>query len=137
LRLIVVPRWAALGFAAALIAGCGGGDGDAPETVTAPRTVAATAPPAHGPIAVGRRVFEQSGCFACHQIGTRGKSGPGNNLSGIGERRTPAQLHRALVDARAPMPSYSTLPRRERVAVVAYLSALRGGPGCVTGSDCG
>src|SRR5204862_5077291 len=75
----------------------------------------------------GKRVVLASGCLACHQIGSEGNSGPGNNLSGIGARRSAAQIRGALLHATAPMPSYRELPRAQLDDLVAYLSALRGG----------
>lgn len=78
-------------------------------------------------------------CLACHQIGTRGNSGPGNNLAGIGARRSPAQIRRALLHAKAPMPSYAQLAPDDLGALVAYLAELRdtGGGACPDDSDCG
>ncbi len=89
----------------------------------------------------GRRVIAAAGCLACHQIGSDGNSGPGNNLTGIGARRSRAEIRRALLGAKAPMPSYRDLPRKELDDLVAYLSALRGrspgGEPCPDGADCG
>ncbi len=130
-------------LAAMALAGCGGGDGDNGDTARTPSTdtTAMARPPGPGPgarpdpqLVAGRRVLEQSGCLACHQIGATGNSGPGNNLEGIGARRTPAQIERALTDSPAPMPSFAALPSARRDALVAYLAALRG---CPEGSDCG
>lgn len=89
----------------------------------------------------GKRVVLAAGCLACHQIGSEGNSGPGNNLSGIGARRTSAQIRAALLNATAPMPSYRELPREQVDDLVAYLAALRGGapgaPPCPGDADCG
>jgi ubiquinol-cytochrome c reductase cytochrome b subunit/menaquinol-cytochrome c reductase cytochrome b/c subunit len=113
------------------LAGCGGG-GDEPATATT-----ATAPriALKDQRATGALFVEQAGCLACHQLGPRGNSGPGSNLSGIGERRSAAQIRGALLDAPAPMPSYRRLSRRTLDAVVAYLTSLR--PACPDDSDCG
>ncbi len=99
-------------------------------------------PVREAPVADGRRVFERSGCLACHQLGSEGNSEPGNNLTGIGGRRSPAEIRRSIVDAPNPMPSYRRLGRERLDDLVAYLSALRGGssagdPPCPDGSDCG
>jgi mono/diheme cytochrome c family protein len=127
-------------------AGCGGGDNDTAATPTAPRTVTATALPPNPPVrdahvADGQRVFEQSGCLACHQLLTRGNSGPGDSLAGIGSRMTPAEIRRALVNPTSPMPSFKELGRAKLDDLVAYLSALTsnppGGPPCPDGVDCG
>lgn len=110
---------------ALVVAGCGG---DAEPAATAPADD-------------GRRVILASGCLACHQIGSEGNSGPGNNLSGIGGRRSAAQIRGALLNATAPMPSYRSLPRTQLDDLVAYLSGLRGdaagGAPCPDGADCG
>ena len=127
------------------VAGCGG-DGGKAATVTTPTVATATAvppgPPVRdAPVADGRRVFEQSGCLACHQLFTQGNSGPGNNLAGIGSRLSPAEIRHALLDAKAPMPDFGDLPRDDLDDLVAYLSALKGHqPGdipCPDEIDCG
>jgi mono/diheme cytochrome c family protein len=116
-------------------AGCGGSDGNHAATIaTIPSgTKRATAAPEQ--IAAGGRVVTDSGCLACHQIGNLGQSGPGSNLTGIGERRTPAEIRRGLLNAPAPMPPYNHLSRDRLDALVAYLSSLR--DACPDGSDCG
>lgn len=151
-------RIALLGLLIAVaVAGCGS-DGDAGRTPTAltsdfapgtqtvdPRALerASTtgrAPPVYEPTPGepidGRGAVDQLGCLACHQIGARGNSGPGNNLAGIGSRRSAAQIRRALDAPPAPMPSYRQLPERWKFAVVAYLASLRGDD-CSDGGDCG
>ena len=90
----------------------------------------------------GRRVVLASGCLACHQIGPDGSSGPGNNLDGIGARRTRAEIRRAIVSPRGTvMPPYAELPRRMLDALVSYLATLRGaatgGTACSADADCG
>ena len=97
-------------------------------------------PPAGEPVD-GRSVVEEAGCLAC-QIGSGGNSGPGNNLDGIGARRSAEEIRRAIVSPRAGssgaaslMPAYRDLPRRMLDALVAYLTSLRGE--CPEGSDCG
>ena len=126
--------------------GCGGDKEAATLTATPSRTQTATAlppvPPVRdAPIADGQRVFERSGCLACHQLLTRGNSGPGNNLTGVGARMSKAEIRRALLDAPSLMPSYRQLPREQLDDLVAYLSALRGnapgGPPCPDEADCG
>jgi hypothetical protein len=94
------------------LAGCGGDDGRSAGTTTfgsgfvrSPQLPAeeleptyTTGMPRHpeGPPGAPS-VLVQSGCLACHQIGTSGNSGPGNNLSAIGSRRSASQIRRALV----------------------------------------
>lgn len=93
----------------------------------------AVAPPA-GLTRNGRRRFAEgaaavgeSGCLACHQIGTQGNHGPGQDLTGIGSRLSVAALDRALTHPRAPMPSFLALARshpRQFAALVYFLSEL-------------
>jgi mono/diheme cytochrome c family protein len=113
-----------------VVAGCGGSEASKP-----------VAQPGEG-----RRVLVASGCLACHQLGSDGSSGPGNSLTGIGARRTRAQIRRAIVSpALSPggapaMPAYEDLPEPMLDALVAYLAAQReapGGPACDEGADCG
>jgi ubiquinol-cytochrome c reductase cytochrome b subunit/menaquinol-cytochrome c reductase cytochrome b/c subunit len=119
---------------AVAVGGCGGGGDDA---ATTPTVTSATGRATGAPeqIAAGGRVVEDSGCLACHQIGARGNSGPGSNLDGIGDRMPASAIRRSLIDAPAPMPSFSQLPRERFDALVAYLSSLR--EDCPDGSDCG
>ena len=127
-------RAAALGCALALlVAGCGGDDetGTVAKTTTS-RTSTATAvapgPPVRdAPVADGRRVFERSGCLACHQLVVKGNPGPGNNLTGIGSRRSPAEIRRSIVDAPNPMPSY-----RELGTATGSTTSSRTSPRCAT-----
>jgi len=82
------------------------------------------------------RVVTQAGCLACHQLGTAGNSGPGNNLTAIGARRTASQIRRSLLAPSAPMPSYRQLPRAQLDTLVDYLAGLRDRD-CPGTSDCG
>jgi mono/diheme cytochrome c family protein len=141
LRAISRRRLSALGCALALaFTGCGGGDSTSPRTVTA-KPLPLVPAGRDAPIAEGQRVFERSGCLACHQLFMKGKGGPGNNLTGVGARLSPTELRRVLLHAPSPMPSYRKLPREQLDDLVAYLSALRGsttgGPQCPDGVDCG
>jgi menaquinol-cytochrome c reductase cytochrome b/c subunit len=73
----------------------------------------------------GRTVYAQSGCAACHRLGDVGNAGPGPNLTHIGSTLSTPQLERAIIDPRAPMPSFSHLPAAKFKAVVEFLSLLR------------
>jgi hypothetical protein len=76
----------------------------------------------------GRTVVGQTGCLACHQIGAVGGSTHvGPNLGGVGRSLSTTGLTRALLDPRAPMPSYKSLPRRQLNALIYFLSRLRNG----------
>lgn len=121
--------------------GSGGGRADTATTAPAPQSIDAPVPVSLPPAArerfvAGRDVAMRSGCLACHRIGATGNDAIGSNLTGVGERRTPAQLRRALAHSQAPTPSYAALPAGERDALVAFLAALRS-PDCPDASDCG
>jgi hypothetical protein len=73
----------------------------------------------------GRTVYAQSGCAACHRLGDYGNAGPGPNLTHIGSTLSTPQLEHALIDPRAPMPSFSHLPVAKFKALVEFLSLLR------------
>jgi len=73
----------------------------------------------------GRTATAQSGCLACHRIGGVGNAGPGPDLTHIGSKLTGTRIARALIDAKAPMPSFRKLPKKKFEAVVEFLSVLR------------
>ncbi len=73
----------------------------------------------------GRVQVARTGCLACHQIGEQGNNGPGPNLSHIGRILSARALQSTLVNPTAPMPSFGSLPKRSRRAIVAFLHELR------------
>src|SRR4051794_38945674 len=73
----------------------------------------------------GKDVAASSGCLACHKIGENGNSGPGPNLTHIGDRLLPAAIRRTLENPTAPMPSYRDLPEEKKEALVAFLGQLK------------
>jgi ubiquinol-cytochrome c reductase cytochrome b subunit/menaquinol-cytochrome c reductase cytochrome b/c subunit len=73
----------------------------------------------------GRDLVAASGCLGCHQVGSVGNAGPGPDLTRVGERLTQAELERVLVDPKPPMPSFESMPERDRREVARYLAALR------------
>jgi len=73
----------------------------------------------------GAAVTAQSGCLACHDLSGQGNAGPGSDLTYVGRRLSAARIERAIVEATAPMPSFSRLPRAKLRALVAFLSELR------------
>lgn len=73
----------------------------------------------------GRTVTAQSGCLACHRIGSQGNTGPGPALTHIGSKLSLHGIGHALIDPSAPMPSFRHLPRAKFRAVVQFLSELR------------
>jgi len=73
----------------------------------------------------GKLVAAQSGCLACHKIGENGNTGPGPNLTYIGDRLLPAAIRRTLENPTSPMPSYRGLPENKKSALVAFLGQLK------------
>jgi ubiquinol-cytochrome c reductase cytochrome b subunit/menaquinol-cytochrome c reductase cytochrome b/c subunit len=76
----------------------------------------------------GRSVAASSGCLGCHRIGENGNTGPGPDLSHIGDRLPRQALARTLVNPTAPMPSYSRLRQNEPEQfnqLIQFLSSLR------------
>ncbi len=73
----------------------------------------------------GKLVVAQSGCLACHKIGENGNSGPGPNLTNIGDRLLPAAIKRTLENPTAPMPSFKGLPADKKSELVAFLASLK------------
>jgi menaquinol-cytochrome c reductase cytochrome b/c subunit len=73
----------------------------------------------------GRLVYAQSGCAACHRIGTMGNARPGPNLTHVGARLPSAAIMRAILHPTAPMPSFKGLPHAKLEAIVEFLSLLR------------
>jgi menaquinol-cytochrome c reductase cytochrome b/c subunit len=73
----------------------------------------------------GAIVVGQSGCLACHTIGTSGNSGPGPNLTHIGSLVLPGAIASTLRNPTAPMPSFKNLPPNKFNALVGYLSLLQ------------
>jgi hypothetical protein len=76
-------------------------------------------------VEAGRLDVARSGCLACHRIGDNGNRGPGQNLTHIGSKLSERQIARALVNPRAPMPSFRDLPTRKFHDIVRFLGALR------------
>jgi menaquinol-cytochrome c reductase cytochrome b/c subunit len=57
----------------------------------------------------GELVVGQSGCLACHIIGTNGNNGPGPNLTHVGQILRPQAIASTLRNPTAPMPSFEGL----------------------------
>jgi mono/diheme cytochrome c family protein len=75
--------------------------------------------------AAGRTALLQTGCLACHRIGSAGNRGPGGNLTHVGGRLSAGQIEAAIVHGKAPMPSFSRLPKRKLHDLVAFLTDLK------------
>ena len=72
----------------------------------------------------GEEVVAQSGCGACHKIGTNGNNGPGPELSNIGARIPRAAILRSLQIGPGIMPSYQGLPPKKLNDAADFLSSL-------------
>ena len=74
----------------------------------------------------GKLVTAQSGCLACHKIGENGNDGPGPQLTDIADKLPKAAIRRTLENPTAPMPSFRGLSEEKKVAMVEFLSQLKG-----------
>jgi menaquinol-cytochrome c reductase cytochrome b/c subunit len=76
----------------------------------------------------GELVVGQSGCEACHQIGSNGNNGPGPNLTHIGSILRPAAIASTLRNPTSPMPSFAGLAEshpQKFSALVQFLGMLQ------------
>jgi menaquinol-cytochrome c reductase cytochrome b/c subunit len=76
----------------------------------------------------GENVVGQSGCLACHVIGTNGNNGPGPPLTHIGSTLRPAAIASTLRNPTAPMPSFAGLAKNDPKKfqdLVTFLSELQ------------
>jgi menaquinol-cytochrome c reductase cytochrome b/c subunit len=60
----------------------------------------------------GELVVGQSGCLACHVIGSNGNNGPGPALTDIGSKLPAAAIASTLRNPTAPMPSFKSLAQQ-------------------------
>jgi ubiquinol-cytochrome c reductase cytochrome b subunit/menaquinol-cytochrome c reductase cytochrome b/c subunit len=76
----------------------------------------------------GELVVGQSGCLACHVIGSNGNNGPGPNLTHVGALLPPQAIASTLINPTAPMPSFKKLKQQtpQKFAnLVGFLSELQ------------
>jgi len=76
----------------------------------------------------GEQVAGESGCGACHQIGSNGNNGPGPPLTHIGSKRLPAAIAATLENPTAPMPSFAGLAHQSPTKfkdLVSFLADLK------------
>jgi menaquinol-cytochrome c reductase cytochrome b/c subunit len=59
----------------------------------------------------GEIVVGESGCEACHQIGSNGNNGPGPPLTNVGSIRSAGAIAQTLQNPTAPMPSFAGLAK--------------------------
>jgi mono/diheme cytochrome c family protein len=79
-------------------------------------------------LALGRRVYQEEGCSACHTIA--GVGSPRSPLDGVGGRLTSAEIRLWIVDPQAARPgvrkpAFDDLPADRLAALVTYLLSLR------------
>ena len=86
-----------------------------------PNEIALAVPPQYK---AGEEVVAQSGCGACHKIGTNGNNGPGPELTHIGARIPRAAILRSLQIGPGIMPSYQGLPPKKLNDAADFLSSL-------------
>jgi len=72
----------------------------------------------------GEEVAAQSGCGACHKIGTHGNNGPGPELTHIGARIPRAAIIRSVEIGPSIMPSFRELPKKKLNELADFLSSL-------------
>ncbi len=73
----------------------------------------------------GALVVGQSGCLACHTLGSNGNNGPGPPLTHIGTILRPAAIASTLRNPTAPMPSFKSLPPQKFQSLVNFLAELQ------------
>jgi ubiquinol-cytochrome c reductase cytochrome b subunit/menaquinol-cytochrome c reductase cytochrome b/c subunit len=73
----------------------------------------------------GELVVGQSGCLACHVIGSNGNNGPGPNLTHVASRLPTQAIASTLINPTAPMPSFKNLPPQKFNSLVGFLSELQ------------
>jgi menaquinol-cytochrome c reductase cytochrome b/c subunit len=76
----------------------------------------------------GEIVVGESGCEACHQIGSNGNNGPGPPLTNVGGHRAAGAIAQTLKNPTAPMPSFAGLAKtspKKFKDLVEFLSMLQ------------
>jgi menaquinol-cytochrome c reductase cytochrome b/c subunit len=73
----------------------------------------------------GAEVVGESGCLACHVLGTNGNNGPGPALTQIGNIVPADQIASTLRNPTPPMPSFKNLPPEKFNNLVYFLSNLQ------------
>jgi ubiquinol-cytochrome c reductase cytochrome b subunit/menaquinol-cytochrome c reductase cytochrome b/c subunit len=73
----------------------------------------------------GEDVVGESGCLACHVIGTNGNNGPGPVLTHVAAVLPVAGIASTLRNPTPPMPSFRNLPPQKFQDLVTFLSELQ------------
>ncbi|HEX3618698.1 MAG TPA: cytochrome B [Solirubrobacteraceae bacterium] len=104
-----------------------GANTGSPNSVSVPPPAGLTASQ-RATFLTGEIIVGESGCEACHEIGSNGNNGPGPPLTDIGSRRSAGAIAQTLQNPTAPMPSFAGLakssPKKFR-DLVEFLSMLQ------------
>jgi menaquinol-cytochrome c reductase cytochrome b/c subunit len=76
----------------------------------------------------GELVVGQSGCLACHVIGSNGNNGPGPPLTHVAKTLEPGAIASTLINPTPPMPSFGSLAKNQPQKfqnLVGFLSLLQ------------
>jgi ubiquinol-cytochrome c reductase cytochrome b subunit/menaquinol-cytochrome c reductase cytochrome b/c subunit len=73
----------------------------------------------------GAFVVGESGCLACHVLGSNGNNGPGPNLTHIGSLLPEQAIASTLINPTPPMPSFRNLPKQKFQNLVGFLAELQ------------
>ncbi|MDQ6819391.1 MAG: cytochrome B [Actinomycetota bacterium] len=76
----------------------------------------------------GEQVVGQSGCLACHVIGSNGNNGPGPPLTHVAKTQEPGAIASTLINPTPPMPSFASLAKNSPQKfhnLVGFLSLLQ------------
>jgi menaquinol-cytochrome c reductase cytochrome b/c subunit len=104
-----------------------GADTGSPNSVDM-RPPASLSPQQKATFTAGELVVGQSGCEACHEIGSNGNNGPGPVLTHIGSLRPAQAIASTLINPTPPMPSFKTLKQQypqKFQQLVGFLSELQ------------
>jgi quinol-cytochrome oxidoreductase complex cytochrome b subunit len=113
-------------FAMAFLTYSGANTGS-PNSVSLPPPPSLTASEA-ATFRAGELVVGQSGCLACHVLGSNGNDGPGPSLTHIGTILRPQAIAQTLRNPTAPMPSFAGLAQQypnKFANLVQFLSLLQ------------
>jgi menaquinol-cytochrome c reductase cytochrome b/c subunit len=101
-----------------------GANTGSPNSVDLAPPASLTAQQAHV-FRAGELVVGQSGCLACHVIGSNGNDGPGPSLTQVGSKLPAAAIASTLRNPTPPMPSFKHLPPQKFQNLVGFLSELQ------------
>jgi ubiquinol-cytochrome c reductase cytochrome b subunit/menaquinol-cytochrome c reductase cytochrome b/c subunit len=104
-----------------------GADTGSPNSVDM-KPPASLTPAQKATFTAGELIVGQSGCLACHVIGSNGNNGPGPPLTHVGSKLEPAAIASTLRNPTPPMPSFKDLAQKTPAkfqTLVSFLSELQ------------